>query len=62
MPNSVMSRYYERAPAERAANYNTKKDFWNRWWNRKIETVDGKDGWDAQDGNKNKNRSLLLNF
>jgi Cellulase (glycosyl hydrolase family 5) len=48
MPNSVMSRYYEMTPAERAANYNTKKNFWNRWWNRKIETAGGKDGWDAQ--------------
>ena len=48
MPNSIMSRYYERVPAERAPNYNTKKDFWSRWWNRQIKTADGKDGWDAQ--------------
>jgi Cellulase (glycosyl hydrolase family 5) len=48
MPNSVMSGYYERMPAEHAANYNTKKDFWNRWWNRKVETAGGKDGWEAQ--------------
>jgi cellulase (glycosyl hydrolase family 5) len=48
MPNSVMSRYYEKMPAEHAANYNTKKDFWDRWWNRKVETANGKDGWDAQ--------------
>jgi Cellulase (glycosyl hydrolase family 5) len=48
MPNSVMSNYYERMPAEHIPNFNTKKDFWNRWWNRKIKTADDKDGWDAQ--------------
>jgi hypothetical protein len=29
-------------------NYGTKKDFGIRWWNRKINTIDGTDGWDAQ--------------
>jgi Cellulase (glycosyl hydrolase family 5) len=48
MPNSVMSRYYERTSAERTPNYNTKKDFWDKWWNRKIKTIDDKDGWEAQ--------------
>ena len=48
MPNSVMSSYYERTPIEHKPNYNIKKDFWNKWWNRKINTVDDKDGWDAQ--------------
>jgi hypothetical protein len=29
-------------------NYGTEKDFGNRWWNQKINTVDGIDGWGAQ--------------
>jgi hypothetical protein len=24
------------------------KKFWNGWWDRKLETIRGKDGWDAQ--------------
>ena len=48
MPNSVMSRYYERTSAKRTPNYNTEKDFWDKWWNRKIKTIDDKDGWEAQ--------------
>ena len=26
----------------------SKKDFWNRWWNREIITTEEVDGWDAQ--------------
>jgi hypothetical protein len=48
MPNSIMSRYYEKRSADREPDYDTKKDFWNRWWNREIKTVHGVDGWDAQ--------------
>jgi hypothetical protein len=48
MPNSIMSPYYEKESAERESKYSTKKDFWNRWWNREIKSVNGVDGWDAQ--------------
>ena len=48
MPNSIMSKYYERASPEHIPDFNTKRDFWNRWWNRKITTADDDDGWDAQ--------------
>ncbi len=48
MPNSIMSTYYEKKIASHASNYNIKKDFWKRWWNRRVKTVDGVDGWDAQ--------------
>jgi hypothetical protein len=43
-----MSRFDLHVECNHAANYNTKKDFWNRWWNRKIKTAYDKDGWDAQ--------------
>jgi hypothetical protein len=47
MPNSVMSGY-EKIVLGGTPNYSTKKDFWNRWWNRKIKTINGVDAWDAQ--------------
>jgi hypothetical protein len=48
MPNSVMSKYYEKRPADAKPNYDIIKDFWDKWWNRKIRTVNDKDGWEAQ--------------
>jgi hypothetical protein len=48
MPNSVLSRYYENRTGGHLPNYNIKKDFWNKWWNRKIKTIGGVDGWEAQ--------------
>jgi hypothetical protein len=45
MPNSVISKYYEMRPADSKPNYDIKKDFWDRWWNRKIKKVNDKDGW-----------------
>lgn len=54
MPNSVMSQYYPRKickgndKLDNEKYYEIKSDFWNRWWNRNIKTVDEKDGWDAQ--------------
>jgi hypothetical protein len=48
MPNSLMSAYYEKKIQGDNPDYSTKKDFWNRWWNHKMKTVDGVDGWDAQ--------------
>ncbi|MGB7636994.1 MAG: cellulase family glycosylhydrolase [Nitrososphaeraceae archaeon] len=48
MPNSVMSKYYEKSSADNEPNYDIKKDFWNRWWNREIITAEEVDGWDAQ--------------
>lgn len=48
-PNSLMSRHYERTAHQTSRpDYYLKKDFWNRWWNRTMETVDGTDCWDAQ--------------
>jgi Cellulase (glycosyl hydrolase family 5) len=48
MPNSVMSRYYDRKAGNHVPDYCTKKDFWTKWWNRRVETVNGIEGWDAQ--------------
>ncbi len=53
MPNSIMSRYYERQTCKENDKldkkyYEKKRDFWNRWWSRDVKTVDDKDGWDAQ--------------
>jgi Cellulase (glycosyl hydrolase family 5) len=48
MPNSLMSSYYEKSTVQHEPDYNIKKDFWNKWWNRKIKSKDGIDGWDAQ--------------
>src|SRR5215467_7563082 len=53
MPQSIMSRYYQRKICRENDKSNdicheTKSDFWNKWWNRDIKTVDDRDGWDAQ--------------
>jgi hypothetical protein len=48
MPNSLMSGYYEKGTDGHIPNYSTKKDFWNKWWNRKIKTINGVDAWEAQ--------------
>src|SRR5262245_50735664 len=47
-PNSLMSQRYERTnrPTSKP-EYNLKRDFWGRWWNRELETVDGVDCWKA---------------
>jgi chemotaxis regulatin CheY-phosphate phosphatase CheZ len=34
-------------PSGRPSRKDLKK-FWNGWWDRKLETSRGKDGWDAQ--------------
>jgi hypothetical protein len=47
MPNSLISTLYEMKTGQ-IPNHSIKKDFWNRWWDREIKTVDGVDGWDAQ--------------
>ena len=41
MPNSIMSKYYGRAPPEGIPDF-TKRDFWSRWWNHKIMSVDAR--------------------
>jgi len=48
-PNSLMSNHYNKAAhPRRKPDYKTKKDFWDRWWNRNLQTVKGIDGWEAQ--------------
>lgn len=48
MPNSLMSNLCDKKTGNHIPPYFTKKDFWTKWWNRKIKTVNGMDGWDAQ--------------
>jgi hypothetical protein len=48
MPNSIMSKYYEKGAGQNYPSSIIKEDFWNRWWNRQIKTVDDVDAWDAQ--------------
>lgn len=43
-----MSTLSAKRNAENIPDCRTKKDFWNRWWNRTIKTKDGVDGWNAQ--------------
>ena len=47
-PNSLLIGSFElhSAPSGRPSRQDLK--FWNGWWDRKIETIRGKDGWDAQ--------------
>jgi cellulase (glycosyl hydrolase family 5) len=48
-PNSLMSNLYPKAERPRSIpNHKTKKDFWDRWWDRNLITISGLDGWDAQ--------------
>jgi hypothetical protein len=47
MPNSIMSHYYEKR-TRNVPDYDSIRDFWNRWWNREIKTANGVDGWIAQ--------------
>jgi Cellulase (glycosyl hydrolase family 5) len=47
MPNSLLSKIYEKN-STRNPDRRIIKDFWNRWWNRKIITEDNMDGWEAQ--------------
>ena len=48
IPNSLISTFSVKRNAENIPDCRTKKDFWNRWWNRTIKTKDGVDGWNAQ--------------
>jgi hypothetical protein len=47
-PNSLLIGSFEphSAPSGRPSRQDLK--FWNGWWDRKMETIRGKDGWDAQ--------------
>src|SRR6185437_9249292 len=47
MPNSLVSNNYEKN-SENSPNRNTIKDFWNKWWNRKLRTRDNIDAWESQ--------------
>jgi len=48
-PNSLLIGSFEphSDPSGRPSRQDLKK-FWNGWWDRKFETIRGKDGWDAQ--------------
>jgi Cellulase (glycosyl hydrolase family 5) len=48
-PNSLLIESFEphSDPSGRPSRQDLKK-FWNGWWDRKLETIRGKDGWDAQ--------------
>ncbi|CAN5364641.1 hypothetical protein BH18THE2_BH18THE2_29170 [soil metagenome] len=48
MPNSLMSVNCKKRTGRSKPDRNTKENFWRKWWNRKILTADGEDGWDAQ--------------
>jgi hypothetical protein len=48
MPNSIMSKYCEKGSADSEPNFDIKKDFWNRWWNRQIKNTEGVEGWNVQ--------------
>lgn len=51
-PNSILSQYFERDHLkENSLNPPSHEDlekFWNGWWDNKLRTSDGKEGWDAQ--------------
>ena len=48
-PNSLMSNHFEKTSSpESIPSYKAKKNFWDGWWNRNLQTVDGIDGWEAQ--------------
>ncbi|HEY6164174.1 MAG TPA: hypothetical protein VIW25_04645, partial [Nitrososphaeraceae archaeon] len=48
-PNSILIGSFEphSDPSSRPSRQDLKK-FWNGWWDRKFETIGGKDGWDPQ--------------
>jgi len=49
LSNSLLSKYYNKTEHPlRKPDYKTKKDFWDQWWNRNLQTVNGIDGWEAQ--------------
>lgn len=51
-PNSVLIQYFHKDNPEKSSlNPPTHEDlekFWNGWWDRKLITAEGKEGWDAQ--------------
>jgi hypothetical protein len=51
-PNSLLSTHFHKDdPEKNSLNPPSNEDlenFWNNWWERKLKTVDGKDGWDKQ--------------
>ena len=47
-PNSIMAKYFQKTTTGDKPKYDTKKHFWNKWWNRQIKTADEVDGWNAQ--------------
>jgi cellulase (glycosyl hydrolase family 5) len=47
MPNSLLSSDYTKSTG-RPPTREVLKDFWKRWWNRKITNNDNIDGWEAQ--------------
>jgi hypothetical protein len=51
-PNSLLISYFHKdnpeGNSQNAPNNDDLKNFWNNWWDRKLTTIDGKDGWDAQ--------------
>lgn len=48
-PNSLLIQSFEPDPdsSGRPSRQELKK-FWNGWWDKKLESTEGKDGWDAQ--------------
>ena len=47
MPNSLLSSHYGKN-AGKSPSRVVLKDFWKRWWRRKITNKDNIDGWEAQ--------------
>jgi hypothetical protein len=51
-PNSLLIRSFGSDPLTKNSSGQPSiqdlKKFWNGWWDRKLETTTGKDGWDAQ--------------
>ena len=51
-PTSLLLPYFNKDNLKKNSMNPPKQDdlknFWNKWWDRKLVTLDGNDGWDAQ--------------
>jgi hypothetical protein len=51
-PNSILRPFFNRDNPENFSlnkpNHEDLEKFWNAWWDRKMITAEGKEGWDAQ--------------
>jgi hypothetical protein len=51
-PNSLLKQYYPKDDPKKTSmnppSGNDIRNFWNNWWDRKLETAEGIDGWNAQ--------------